>query len=81
MSKLLSQGGYGCIYYPGIDCNGHTIPYMTKLVREDDGKIEWAISKKVKQIPNYIRYFSPIESICTVSSKKLKVPLCSSVLS
>ena len=22
MSKLLSQGGFGCIYYPGLKCNG-----------------------------------------------------------
>ena len=21
-SKLLSQGGFGCIYYPGLKCNG-----------------------------------------------------------
>ena len=21
MSKLLAQGGFGCIYYPGINCN------------------------------------------------------------
>ena len=24
MSKLLSQGGYGCVYYPGISCTGET---------------------------------------------------------
>ena len=25
MSKLLSQGGYGRVFYPGIDCKGKTI--------------------------------------------------------
>ena len=23
MSKLLSQGGFGCVYYPGIKCDGN----------------------------------------------------------
>ena len=22
MSKLLSQGGFGCVFYPGINCDG-----------------------------------------------------------
>ena len=22
MSKLLSQGGFGCVYHPGIKCDG-----------------------------------------------------------
>ena len=21
--KLLAEGGYGCVFYPGIDCNGN----------------------------------------------------------
>ena len=24
MSQLLSQGGFGCVYHPGIKCNGNT---------------------------------------------------------
>ena len=38
MSKLLSQGGFGCVYYPGITCNGETDKdkkYVTKLQRRD----------------------------------------------
>ena len=31
MSKLLSQGGFGCVYYPGIDCKGKTIDTGTHV--------------------------------------------------
>ena len=35
MSKLLSKGGFGCVYYPGIDCSGDvdddSTHYVTKL--------------------------------------------------
>ena len=80
MSKLLNKGGYGCIYYPGIKCTGEsTGDYLTKLVNVNNGKNEINISKMVKKIPNYIKYFSPIESWCTISSSKLSVPICSSV--
>ena len=23
MAKLLNQGAYGCVYYPGFTCNGN----------------------------------------------------------
>ena len=39
MSKLISQGGYGCVFYPGVDCTGRSI--------DDD-----AIATKV-QIKNF----------------------------
>ena len=38
MSQLLSQGGFGCVYYPGIKCNGKTDPrtnVVTKLQKMD----------------------------------------------
>ena len=38
MSNLLSQGGFGCVYYPGIKCNGKTNTnksIITKLQKND----------------------------------------------
>ena len=32
MSKLLAQGGFGCIYYPGINCDGKSIKEEYKIV-------------------------------------------------
>ena len=38
MSNLLSQGGFGCVYYPGITCNGKintNQSVITKLQNND----------------------------------------------
>ena len=38
MSKLLSQGGFGCVYHPGINCDGGTEKdqnIVTKLQQMD----------------------------------------------
>ena len=38
MSKLLSQGGFGCVYYPGLKCSDKTDvskKMVTKLQRDD----------------------------------------------
>ena len=38
-SKLLSQGGFGCIYYPGLKCNGkpqNNKNVVSKLQKKDD---------------------------------------------
>jgi hypothetical protein len=77
--SLLNSGGFGCVYYPGIDCNGNKYNDMTKLVSKEDGLIEWNISKKIKKIPHYQKYFSPVESKCIIQDKHLHVTLCSSV--
>ena len=39
MSKLLSQGGFGCVFYPGITCEGKTDKsksYVSKLQIKDE---------------------------------------------
>ena len=41
MSTLISQGGYGCVYYPGIKCSGEV---ETDILSEGTDKI-------VKDIP------------------------------
>ena len=77
MSKLLNYGGFGCIYYPHL-----TIPkcklddsnksYISKLqVKDETAKNEIKISIKIKDIKNYLYFFSPIIKSCPVSLKNL----------
>jgi hypothetical protein len=58
MSKLLSQGSYGCIYYPGMKCDGRTDrnkQYVTKLQKLDhSADTEIFISNKIKQLKNIV---------------------------
>ena len=38
MSTLISQGGFGCIYYPGLKCSGdksNDKEYVSKLQKKD----------------------------------------------
>lgn len=61
MSKLLSQGGFGCIYFPSIECNGKSSTskkYVTKLQKQDfNADNEINIGKIIKKIPNYDFFF------------------------
>lgn len=75
MSKLLSQGNYGCIYYPGMKCDGNTDKnkkYVTKLQRLDNSAdTEIIISNKIKKIKKYSKFFLPVEKYCSVNLSKL----------
>lgn len=79
MSKLLSQGGFGCVYYPGLKCSGKGKPSnkrVTKLQRKDDSaENELLIGSIVKSIPRYKYNFSPVLSICPLSLADVKKSL------
>jgi len=77
MSKLIDSGGYGCIYYPGIDCSGKIIkePMVSKIVDTYAAQHELNIAKLVKQINNYKNHFLPIENYCNVHGQ-LPVKKC-----
>ena len=77
MSKLIDSGGYGCIYYPGIDCNGKLIeePMVSKIIDNYAAQHELTIAKMVKKIKNYKDHFLPIENYCNVEGK-LPVKKC-----
>ena len=70
-NKLLGQGSYGCVYYPGISCDGkiNKKSYVTKL--QEIGFYsanEIAIGKYIKKhIPNYKALYAPIIKNCIVS--------------
>ena len=38
MSKLIDQGGFGCVFYPAIECDGrisNNPKYISKLHKKD----------------------------------------------
>jgi hypothetical protein len=72
---IINQGSYGCIFKPGFDCRGHTLRknYISKLQIKNDVSIkESIIGERVRKIPKYRDYFSPIESTCEVTLGKIK---------
>ena len=70
-TNLLGQGSYGCVYYPGINCNGkmNNKPYVTKLQEVTFYSInEINIGKYIKtHIKQYRSLFAPIIKYCIVS--------------
>jgi hypothetical protein len=68
---FLSQGAYGCIFYPGVDCDGDATTdnpnFVTKIQKnERTTSNEVAVSNKIKQIKGYARFFAPIVKQCPV---------------
>jgi serine/threonine protein kinase len=79
---LISSGGYGCVYYPGLECNANqmddqgnmiigemkTKKYVSKIQKESfSARNEIRISSMIKKISNYEDYFSPILSVCPIN--------------
>lgn len=76
MAKLLSQGAYGCVYYPGFTCKGNVEKdkkFVTKIEIHDKTSMnEILISNIVKKIKHYEKYFSPIVKHCVSKLNKIK---------
>ena len=74
-NKLIGQGSYGCVYKPGLDCNGNTNSkkkIVSKITILEPSTInEFKISFLVKQIANYHTRFCPILKKCNVSFNKI----------
>jgi serine/threonine protein kinase len=70
ISKLLSQGGFGCIYYPGIKCNGKPQDnkhVVSKLQKNNESSInEIHIGELIMDIEDYMLYFLPVVSSCPI---------------
>jgi serine/threonine protein kinase len=73
--KLINQGGFGCVFYPGIECNGtinKSTKYASKLLKKDSRtEHEYNIGKMVKKIDLYEYYYAPVISICDVDLAKI----------
>lgn len=80
---FLSQGGYGCVFYPEVTCSGkdtNNKNFLSKIVERDyNSKNEIEIGKILhKKMKNWIEkplenYFAPIVSHCDVDVDKFKI--------
>ena len=75
MSKLIDQGGFGCVFYPGIECDGSISKnpkYISKLHKKNYHVVnEYNIGKMVTKIPLYEYYFAPIVNMCNIDIAKI----------
>lgn len=74
MAKLISQGSYGCVYYPGYNCEkkqfDEEIGLITKFVINNGFAVnEIYIGTLLKKIANYWLYFLPVIKSCKISIK------------
>ena len=81
-TELLSQGGYGCVYYPAIRCNKcetgkecktkfNKKKYVSKIQVLDNKSSEYSVSKLITQIPNFDIYFAPIVNLCNIDLSRI----------
>ena len=71
--KLVAEGTYGCIYRPGLTCEGNpeNAKYITKIQKNKRAiQNEFNISGKIRTIPGYTRFFAPILKQCGVKITK-----------
>ena len=72
MSNLLSQGGFGCAYYPGLNCKDgkkkDNTKLVTKLVVLDfNAQNEIYIGSLIQKINEFLLYFLPTIGNCKVN--------------
>ena len=68
--KLLSQGTYGCVFRPGIECSNNqltTKKYITKVQKnKKTSEHEVGLGKEIKKIVGYHQYYAPIIESCSL---------------
>jgi serine/threonine protein kinase len=71
--QLINQGSYGCIFKPGLKCNGklENRQYITKIQKKETSQNEIKISEKLRKITDYELFFSPIVSSCELQLSKV----------
>lgn len=71
----MSQGGFGCVYYPGIACSGERDPrktIVTKLQKSDfNASNEVYIGRLIKKIPDYKLFYLPVIESCPVNIRNI----------
>jgi serine/threonine protein kinase len=76
MTKIISEGTYGCALYPGITCeNTQTPNYITKIqinsrVIENEIAIGQSIIEKYKN--RHILFFAPIIKTCNIQQGEIQ---------
>jgi len=73
--KLLNQGTYGCVFKPGIDCDGEpekNIQIISKVqILNATNQNEINIGNIIISIQHYESYFAPIIKSCPVNINKI----------
>ena len=77
-SKVINQGGFGCIFYPSLPCKKEQTnveqakEYVSKLVeRNFSSKNEIDVGEIVKKIPFYSLYYVPVLENCAANLSKV----------
>ena len=74
--KLLAEGGYGCVFLPGINCDGTNMTskkYVSKIQRfNNSAKNEIEIGKIIQEINGYNNHFSPVVKHCSIDIGNIK---------
>lgn len=74
--KLLAEGGYGCVFAPGINCDGSSMKtkkYVSKIQRFDSSaKNEIRIGRIIQELNGFSNHFAPIIKYCEVDIAKIK---------
>jgi serine/threonine protein kinase len=74
-TKLINQGGFGCVFYPAVECDGSinkSTKYASKLLKKDSRTThEYNIGKLVKKIDLYEYYYAPVINMCSIDLSKI----------
>jgi len=77
-SRVINQGGFGCIFYPSLPCKKEQTnaeqakEYVSKLVeRNFSSKNEIDVGEIVKKIPFYSLYYVPVLENCPANLSKV----------
>jgi hypothetical protein len=77
-SRVINQGGFGCIFYPSLPCKKEKADsekareYVSKLVEKNfSSKNEIEVGNIVKKIPFYSLYYVPILQSCHANLSKV----------
>ena len=68
---LLSEGGYGCIFYPSIKTK-ETQKYVSKIQKNNfDSQNEAYMGNILKNVPSYLNHFVPVIESDAINIKKI----------
>ena len=71
-TKFMKEGSYGCVYKPGLKCDGTSYGPNSKIIskiikKQPRSEKEPEIGQLLKtRLPYYDRYFSPAVDSCKI---------------
>ena len=76
MSKLLSDGGFGCVFHPQIGCDGKPTndeKVVTKVqIRDFNSENEALVGSLIESIPVYTMFFLPAIRSCPINVRSIE---------